>query len=741
MPEFEPSLEPPIVGQGEFDPLEFLPDGNLSDHTISTVQTFDPPTFGFAVTTLVDRIATLPEDSWWNAGASIEGLVVDAQVNNRPIDLDISGLLGLYRDAAADPARTDIAGLVVHLLLNVDRDAIFDAIQKDAAGMNLWSQLTGALDEASGVVVTTAVPEDRNVRGIEFPDIALGRIEVQMGEPPPMAGDIEGTRAAAEEDADFDDADTPDTPDAADGADGADGGGTPTYRAYGLLDCKELVLVEETFPLRFGLSETQAAGVAGPPIEVPRPETKYDLQVQLFADGFDLGAGESWHQVLKVSRDELFPTEVVHLTARNLPDKMADRTITATFSIGGETLGVAVRQVRVTKDEAAVVVPAGAPARASGTNITAPTGEPKAHVTITIAKGLGDGVLQWGIVSDIPGVRLPADEPTKTDIGKEPKTFALEIIKELLQLGGDPGLFQLLGGIGDTVHDEVPTAVQEALSIAAAAVAPDRLQVLILTEEPFIPWELAALDTPFDPDAPNFLGAQANVGRWILDPEHPTDPPRAKTVSSMAVVWGVYTNTLNRLLAAEQEAALLQKQYKAKSVLAEPQPVTTLLDGTPAVDVLHFAVHGKYDPQAAGDGIYLVKGAPLSPLRIRGAKLKGRAPFVFLNACQVGSANTLLGNYGGMAQAFLKAGASAVVAPLWSIDDQIAQDIALEFYRQALVGAGRAPGAAAPAAEPPPVAEILRQARVKLFKNAADKSATYLAYQFYGHPTMRLSWK
>jgi hypothetical protein len=476
---------------------------------------------------------------------------------------------------------------------------------------------------------------------------------------------------------------------------------------------------------------------------VPRPEDKeYDLDVQLFADGFDLGPGESWRHSLRVTTADLYPTVVVHLTARDLADHLADRTITATYSIAGETLGVAMRAVRVVKDAAAV--PAGLlePQRASGTNITAPTGEPKAHVTITITKGLGDGVLQWGVVSDLPGVALPADKPTTTDIGKEPKAFALEIINELLLQGSAPGLFQLLEGIGKTVRDELPEAVQDALAAAAQAVAPDTLQVLILTEEPFIPWELATLDTPFNAAAPNFLGAQANVGRWILDPDHPTDPPRAKSVASMAVVWGVYTNNLARLEAAEKEAELLQAEFGATSVTAEPQPVTTLLDGTPAADVLHFAVHGKYSPQAAGDGIYLISGPPISPLRIRGANLATSAPFVFLNACQVGSANTLLGNYGGMAQAFLKAGASGVIAPLWSIDDKIAQEIALEFYRQALAGAPKAgkPESGAAQIPPPTVADLLREARVKLATNAKDRSATYLAYQFYGHPTMRLSW-
>ena len=128
---------------------------------------------------------------------------------------------------------------------------------------------------------------------------------------------------------------------------------------------------------------------------------------------------------------------------------------------------------------------------------------------------------------------------------------------------------------------------------------------------------------------------------------------------------------------------------------------------------------------------------------------------MFLNACQVGAAQELLGNYGGIAQAFLQVGASAVIAPLWSIDDEIAQHIALEFYQQALaadkasvtaVGTEPGPDAAAErtvapkrTGRPSPTCSAGRSSG--LVQNAAAQSSTYLAYQFYGHPSLRLTWR
>ena len=103
------------------------------------------------------------------------------------------------------------------------------------------------------------------------------------------------------------------------------------------------------------------------------------------------------------------------------------------------------------------------------------------------------------------------------------------------------------------------------------------------------------------------------------------------------------------------------------------------------------------------------------------------SPFVFLNACQVGSGNQLLGDYAGVAQSFLYAGAAAVIAPLWSVSDRIAREMALAFYESAF-DEGRSPAA------------VLRETRAKFDDDGTDSAAaTFLAYQFFGHPGLRLA--
>jgi len=195
-------------------------------------------------------------------------------------------------------------------------------------------------------------------------------------------------------------------------------------------------------------------------------------------------------------------------------------------------------------------------------------------------------------------------------------------------------------------------------------------------------------------------------------------------VRSLAVVSGVYDLPgWERLVEAEAEAADIVDAYGAAAVNATVQGVLDLLRGTPAADLIHFAVHGTFDANHGREGLILVDGNALDPLAVRGTPMSG-TPFVFLNACQVGRGDQILGDHAGMADAFLFAGAAGVVAPLWSVDDRLARQIALHFYERALNG--------------DTAANILRTERAAFRESPETVSSTYLAYQYFGHPALRL---
>jgi hypothetical protein len=261
--------------------------------------------------------------------------------------------------------------------------------------------------------------------------------------------------------------------------------------------------------------------------------------------------------------------------------------------------------------------------------------------------------------------------------------------------------------------------------------------VLLATAEPCMPWELARVDPPLDPARPSYLGAQVAISRWPLggDASSPPLPPPARIhVENMAVVVGNYLYT-TELKHAKAEGALLKQRYGAAQMDAAPGNIATLLTrAKPAAQAVHFACHGEIDTQHPMDAaIILSDGTRLEPLWLRETELgRKHGPLLFLNACNVGNAGEALATYSGFGGECLKGGFRAFVAPLWAIDDDIAAVVARRFYEGAF-------GDAAQNTAAKPVAEILRELRGYFNPDSDRKSATWLAYVFYGHPGLRLS--
>ena len=276
------------------------------------------------------------------------------------------------------------------------------------------------------------------------------------------------------------------------------------------------------------------------------------------------------------------------------------------------------------------------------------------------------------------------DDEGKSSIGDDPDAFARTVISTIAAHEGRATLALGLHGIGLTISAKIPDEMWAALTTVAEAVAPRRPTVLLLSEEAYVPWELAAMPEPIDPSIIGFLGAQVTIGRWVLAIDRPPlPPPRLVHVDGMIVISGRYEQPgWSRLEHAEAEAAALVERYQAIGVDAVTDKVVGCLLGNPAANVLHFSLHGKYDPGSAKQGLVLVDGDVIDPLVVKGGSLT-EGPLVFLNACQVGSGQETLGDYAGLAESFLFAGASAVVAPLWSIDDGVASALAERFYTRA----------------------------------------------------------
>jgi CHAT domain-containing protein len=224
------------------------------------------------------------------------------------------------------------------------------------------------------------------------------------------------------------------------------------------------------------------------------------------------------------------------------------------------------------------------------------------------------------------------------------------------------------------------------------------------------------------------------------------------TVRRAAVLTADYAGVpgCSRLDHALAEAAQVAALFAPPAVTVAPSltDVIGMLRGVPPADVLHVALHGRFDAIGFDDGLVLLateapgsavrKAQLLTPDQVETGRLDG-GPFVFLNACQVASDKRVIGDYGGFASTLLRIGATGVVAPLWNVDDDVAAEFARGFYAATWTATGR-DGTRAPAS----VAEAVRALRAQYTEAAAEAhtdgvTATLIAFQVFGHPRLRLT--
>ncbi|HAL25724.1 MAG TPA: CHAT domain-containing protein [Dermatophilaceae bacterium] len=509
----------------------------------------------------------------------------------------------------------------------------------------------------------------------------------------------------------------------------------PPRSAYGFIDSPDAVVAGDEFEVNVGLSAEPQRGVAGG--EMTRPASSqgpYKLDIQITADGFALRAGESWRREVGVTADEPYPKFSVHLTAQ-VAHSIDWRAIQVKYAIAGVPIGFALRSVAVASSaaELATVVPKPQDSRAS---IEVPAGAQAADLTVTITvTDSTRGRLEWTFdAAPALGVQLP-HAAAYCELGLGGAEFARGLMQGMNRREGKPGLYNYLAGVGQKIATKIPDEFWPLLASVAMQVKDRPVSVLLLCEEPYMPWDLAVLSAPHytaalpDPAAPPFLAAQVTLGHWVFDRHSGPNarpkpvPPKPPVVKRFLVVSGDYSLQpgWRPLPEATAEAGTLAGTWQASAVNADTEAVITALEGAP--DLIHFACHGEFDEHSTDNGLFLADGQPFAPESVMSISLS-ESPFVFLNACQVGQGALTLGDYAGMAQAFLFSGASGVIAPLWSIDDTIARGLAERFY--ARVFNGEAP------------AEVLREERMQFKNTVAGESGTWLAYQFFGHPLMRL---
>ncbi len=495
--------------------------------------------------------------------------------------------------------------------------------------------------------------------------------------------------------------------------------GAGPFEAYPALDAPRQVAPQVPFTIYVGFrNEPDSDLEAGDRIVIPEPRPGDVCQVLLISDGIEL---DCYAVPLPLQNNVC-----VRVTGKARPDR-DEAVIHAQYLYEGQPIGAARRTVRVAKQngpEPSGPPPASAASRRNPCRVALPELGQYADLVVTVKFSAHDQVLRWAFSAPNPPI---TDTPPPGRPLEGARDFAAQLIRDLkTENHTGPGAGNILRNLGQQVFRLIPREFSGHLRRVRDAIG-HTPRVLLLTNEAFVPWELALLAEPLDAGALPFLACQTHMGRW-LDDEHVALPPPAgvevKRFFAVAARYGLGSDQ-RELKEAVAERATLEARWQAVPLEADRKCLDALITGQPQADTVHFAVHGVSDPQLNHQSLLLADGTVKQAAALVGDYTCGDTPrfaFVFLNACQVGMPGTSLGQAAGFPGVLVRGGARGFLAPLWEVDDQPARAFAEAFY-EATLGQNR------------PVAEIL-QAQRNTYR--AGGPTTPLAYVYYGNPSLRL---
>ena len=176
------------------------------------------------------------------------------------------------------------------------------------------------------------------------------------------------------------------------------------------------------------------------------------------------------------------------------------------------------------------------------------------------------------------------------------------------------------------------------------------------------------------------------------------------------------------LPAAEEEVKAIAQVYPATEVLSGPEVTkkAVVAEEMLAKRIVHFATHGRLDssePLKSYIQLAASDSTELSQLTLGevGGLAFNKVDLVTLSACEtaVGEKEPDGAELTTLAHTFTVAGATTVLASLWSVGDESTKEFMVEFYRQLAAGQSKA--------------AAVQSAQIKMLKNPKYSRPLYWA--------------
>ena len=226
--------------------------------------------------------------------------------------------------------------------------------------------------------------------------------------------------------------------------------------------------------------------------------------------------------------------------------------------------------------------------------------------------------------------------------------------------------------------------------------------IQVISDEPFIPWELAYLKEPGKKAVRNsYFLAEKGLVRWLAEADQfPPLKLRLRDGKASYVIPEYPPASGFQLPGAQAERAMLAEVLSAEPIAPASSMVLDAIETPGRFDILHFACHGLANPNFIWDSGLLMEGKMKNGSYRQDNLLSSQVeafadlqepdwaggPLVFLNACQVGRQGYNLAGTGGFAKAFVTSGAGAFISTHWSVGDRSALDFSKTLYKQLLAG-------------------------------------------------------